>query len=113
MPNLNRDSLQGDTAFVEVLRQMGCAVEYFDHAIEVRGGSTLCGVDIDMNAISDTVMTLAAIAPFAETPTHIRNIGHIRHKETDRIHALATELNRLGVRVEEMADSLTIFRRAN
>ena len=109
VPNLNRDSLQGDTGFVEVLRQMGCEVEYFDKAIEVRGAEVLRGVEIDMNAISDTVMTLAAIAPFAESPTHIRNIGHIRHKETDRIHALATELNRLGVRVEESADSLTIY----
>jgi len=100
--------LQGDTAFVDVLAQMGCDVEYSADFIEVHGPRTLRGVDVDMNAISDTVMTLAAIAPFAEGATRIRNIGHIRHKETDRIHALATELKRLGVRVEETADSLTI-----
>jgi 3-phosphoshikimate 1-carboxyvinyltransferase len=59
--------------------------------------------------MSDTAQTLAAIAPFASTPTRIRNIGHIRHKETDRIAALATELRKLGAQVEERADSLTIY----
>ena len=49
-----------------------------------------------MNAISDTVQTLAAVALFAEGPTEIRGVAHIRHKETDRIAALATELRKLG-----------------
>ncbi len=83
-------------------------VEKGDDFIEVRGPAQLRGVDVDMNAISDTVMTLAAIAPFADSPTTIRNIGHIRHKETDRIHAIVTELRRLGVTVEEQEDSVTI-----
>jgi 3-phosphoshikimate 1-carboxyvinyltransferase len=61
-----------------------------------------------MNAISDTVMTLAAVAPFADGPTVIENVAHIRHKETDRIAAVAAELRRLGVRVDERADGLTI-----
>ena len=60
-----------------------------------------------MNDISDTVMTLAAVACFAEGPTTIRNVAHIRHKETDRLAALATELRRLGAEVEEFADGLT------
>ena len=54
-----------------------------------------------MNDISDTVMTLAAVACFAEGPTTIRNVAHIRHKETDRLAALATELRRVGADVEE------------
>ena len=58
--------------------------------------------------ISDTVMTLAAVACFAEGPTTIRNVAHIRHKETDRLAALATELRRLGAGIEEFADGLTI-----
>jgi 3-phosphoshikimate 1-carboxyvinyltransferase len=61
-----------------------------------------------MNDISDTVMTLAAVACFAKGPTTIRNVAHIRHKETDRLAALATELRRLGAGVDEFADGLTI-----
>ena len=60
-----------------------------------------------MNAISDTVQTLAAVALFADGPTTIRGVAHIRHKETDRIHALAVELRKLGAEVEERADGLT------
>jgi 3-phosphoshikimate 1-carboxyvinyltransferase len=104
---LNRKSLQGDVAFVDVLEQMGCRVEECDSGITVHG-RPLRGVDVDMNAISDTVMTLAAVALFADGPTTIRNVAHIRHKETDRIAALATELRKLGAGVEERGDGLTI-----
>src|SRR5437588_2732178 len=86
---------------------MGCDVARDDEGITVRGGP-LRGVDVDMNGISDTVMTLAAVACFAEGPTTIRNVGHIRHKETDRLAALATELRRLGASVEERADGLRL-----
>ena len=104
---LNRQSIQGDVRFVDVLQQMGCRVEECDAGITVHG-KPLRGLDVDMNAISDTVMTLAAVACFAEGPTTIRNVGHIRHKETDRIAALATELRKLGAAVEERPDGLTI-----
>jgi 3-phosphoshikimate 1-carboxyvinyltransferase len=104
---LTRKSLQGDVRFVAVLAQMGCRVEECDAGITVHGGK-LRGVDVDMNDISDTVMTLGAVACFAEGPTTIRNVAHIRHKETDRIAALATELRNLGAEVEERADGLTI-----
>ena len=104
---LNRASLQGDVRFVDVLAQMGCRVEECDAGITVHGGS-LRGVDVDMNDISDTVMTLAVVACFAQGPTTIRNVGHIRHKETDRIAAVATELRKLGAEVEEREDGLTI-----
>ena len=108
IPGIGSKSLQGDTAFVDVLEQMGCAVNRSGDSITLRGPGILRGVDIDMNGISDTVMTLAAIAPFADSPTSIRNVAHIRHKETDRIRALANELTRLGVTVEEHHDGLTI-----
>jgi 3-phosphoshikimate 1-carboxyvinyltransferase len=107
---LNRSSLQGDVRFVDVLAQMGCRVEECEAGITVHGGK-LRGVDVDMNDISDTVMTLGAVACFAEGPTTVRNIGHIRHKETDRIAALATELRKLGAEVEERDDGLTIHPR--
>ncbi|MHC5542042.1 3-phosphoshikimate 1-carboxyvinyltransferase, partial [Singulisphaera rosea] len=72
-------------------------------------GGPLRGVDVDMNAISDTVMTLAVVALFAQGITRIRNVAHIRHKETDRIAALATELRKFGATVEEHPDGLIIF----
>ena len=107
IPGLSKNALQGDVGFAEVLRQMGCTVEYGADRMTVRG-SALRGVDVDMNGISDTAQTLAAIAPFASGPTRIRNVGHIRHKETDRVAALATELRRIGQHVEEHPDGLTI-----
>jgi 3-phosphoshikimate 1-carboxyvinyltransferase len=104
---LPENSLQGDIAFVHVLADMGCRVEQCTSGITVHG-RPLRGINVDMNAISDTVMTLAAVACFAEGPTTIRNVAHIRHKETDRLTALATELRRVGAEVEEFADGLTI-----
>ncbi|WP_395088356.1 3-phosphoshikimate 1-carboxyvinyltransferase [Armatimonas sp.] len=106
---LGPGSLQGDTQFVRVLEAMGCEVVLANGAIDVHGPEQLTGITLDMNAISDTVMTLAAIAPFASTPTVIENVGHIRHKETDRLAAVVAELTRLGVDVEERPDGLTIY----
>lgn len=104
---LSRQALQGDVGFAAALERMGCSVEYDEHAITVSGGK-LRGVEIDMNAISDTAQTLAVVAPFAEGPTTIRNVAHMRHKETDRIAAVATELRKLGQTVDEHPDGLTI-----
>jgi 3-phosphoshikimate 1-carboxyvinyltransferase len=104
---LTARSLQGDVRFAGLLEEMGCRVVRGDTGLAVRGGP-LRGIDADMNDVSDTVMTLAAVACFADGPTTIRNVGHIRHKETDRLAALATELRRLGAGVEEFADGLTI-----
>lgn len=108
IPGLGADSSQGDMRFAEVLREMGCEVELKADSIEVRGPRRLRGVEVDMNEFSDTMMTLAAIAPFAEGATVIRNIEHTRHQETDRISAVATELARLGVEVRERRDALKI-----
>jgi 3-phosphoshikimate 1-carboxyvinyltransferase len=104
---LGESSLQGDVRFAEALGQMGCGVAWEPNGITVTGGA-LHGIDIDMNDISDTVMTLAAVACFADGPTIIRNVAHIRHKETDRLAALATELRRLGATIKEKTDGLTI-----
>ena len=62
-----------------------------------------------MNAISDVVQTLCCIAPFATDPVHVRNVAHMRIKETDRIVALVTELQKLGVRVDMREDGLTVY----
>jgi 3-phosphoshikimate 1-carboxyvinyltransferase len=105
--DLPERSLQGDVHFADLLADMGCRVEKCSSGITVHGRS-LRGIDVDMNAISDTVMTLAVVACLAEGPTTIRNVAHIRHKETDRLAALATELRKVGAEVEEFADGLTI-----
>ncbi len=104
---MKRDMLQGDVLFVDALARMGCVVTESAEGITVEG-RPLRGIDIDMNAISDTMMTLAAVACFAEGPTTIRNVAHVRHKETDRIAAMATELRKLGAGVVEFEDGLTI-----
>ena len=105
---LGSTSVQGDMGFLDVLEHMGCEVERTADETTVSGGP-LKGVDVDMNAISDTVMTLAVVALFASGHTRIRNVAHIRHKETDRISALATELRKLGATVEEKPDGLLII----
>lgn len=101
-------TLQGDITFVDVLERMGCRVERGHADVTVSGPATLGGIDIDMNAISDTVQTLAAIAPFARDPVVIRNVRHIRYKETDRLAAVVTELRRLGIDVDESEDGMVI-----
>ena len=106
--NISCRSKQGDIAFLDVLQQMGCAVNIGADYIEVTGPASLRGVDVDMRDISDTAQTLAAIAPFASSPTRIRGVDFIRAKETDRIAATCAELTRLGVDVQEHLDGLTI-----
>ena len=100
--------MQGDVAFVDCLRTDGLrSASAMPDSITVVG-RPLRGIDVDMNAISDTVQTLAVVALFRRGPTTIRNVAHIRHKETDRIAALATELRKLGADVKERTDGLTI-----
>ena len=105
---ISRRSSQGDLVFLDVLGRMGCAVAETKAGIEVRGAETLSGVDVDMRDIPDTAQTLAALAPFAQSPTRIRGIASARLKETDRIAATCSELRRLGVQVEEFEDGLFI-----
>lgn len=106
--HLSTRSAQGDVQFVRVLEQMGCQVTVSDAGITVRGPHQLKGIDVDMKTISDTALTLAAIAPFADSKVAIRNIEHTRWQETDRIHAMVTELRKLGVPVVEHRDGLEI-----
>lgn len=107
--NISRNSLQGDIAFLDVLQKMGCTVAETDNCLLVTGHSPLRGINVDMRDIPDTAQTLAAVAPFAASPTRIRGIASARVKETDRIHATVVELARLGIRVEEHEDGLTIY----
>lgn len=107
VPGLGRSSLQGDVRFASVLSSYGADVEVGDHELRVTGGA-LRGGTYDLADISDTVPTLAAIAPFAEEPTIITGVGFIRRKETDRIAAVVAELQRLGVRAAELDDGVRV-----
>jgi len=109
--DLTGKNIQGDEYFTSLLKAMGCRVERCSSGTTVLGRA-MHGVDEkDMSSFSDLVMTLAAVACFAEGPTTIRNVAHIRHKETDRISALATELRKIGAEVEEYTDGLKILPR--
>ena len=111
LDNLTRRSRQGDVAFLDILTAMGCTVTEGDDWTAVTGPTRggLRGMEVDMRHIPDTAQTLAAIAPFAATPTTIRGIASARVKETDRVAATVTELRRLGVEVEEYPDGLKIY----
>jgi 3-phosphoshikimate 1-carboxyvinyltransferase len=105
---LGRPSLQGDAKFFGVLEAMGAAVKWREDAVRVTGSGRLAGVDVDLAEMPDMVATLAVLAPFADSPTRIRGVGFVRHHESDRLSALATELGRLGAQVEELDDGLAV-----
>jgi 3-phosphoshikimate 1-carboxyvinyltransferase len=105
---LGARSMQGDIAFIRLLQQMGARARWFSDAVEVEGSGVLAGVDVSMAAMPDMVATLAAIAPLAKSITRIHGVGFIRHHESDRIRALATELRRVGATVRETDDGLEI-----
>ncbi|MGW7360158.1 3-phosphoshikimate 1-carboxyvinyltransferase [Streptomyces sp. NPDC054802] len=109
VPHLGKDSLQGDLRFAEVLARTGARVETGPDATTVTGtGPLRGGLDVDMGDISDTFMTLAAVAPLADGPVTIRGIRHARFKESDRITAVAENLRAGGIRVEEEEDRITV-----
>lgn len=107
--NLGLRSLQGDARFVEILREMGAKVEQTEETTTVSGTTHLHGVEVDMGDISDVMMTLAAIAPLADSPTHISNVGHARHKESDRVAVMVKNLARCGIRCYEGPDWIRIY----
>ncbi|MDE7417952.1 MAG: 3-phosphoshikimate 1-carboxyvinyltransferase [Lachnospiraceae bacterium] len=108
--HVTKECMQGDLKFLGLLEQMGCMVSDTPEGIGVQGAADgrLKGITVDMKDFSDQAMTLAALAPFADGDVRIENIGHIRLQESDRIHAIVTELARLGVSCEEESDAITI-----
>lgn len=105
--NVPEVSLQGDTALVAMLEQMGCSVAY-KQGITLTGPKKLRGIEVDMGDCPDVAPTLAVVAARATGRTVIKNIAHLRIKECDRINAVATELAKMGARVEEKEDALII-----
>lgn len=103
-------SLQGDTEFLSILEKMGCRVTRTNEGICITGpAGRLHGLTVDMSSCSDQAITLAAIAPFADSPVTITGIGHIRGQESDRLSAIAENLTAMSIRCEERADSITIY----
>lgn len=110
IPGMKRaDSIQGDVAFLSVLEEMGCFVNETSEDLVLQGPTQLQGVDVNMEDFSDTFMTLAALAPFAATPTTIRHIGHTRLQESNRISAMCRGLQAMQIQVEEGQDWITIY----
>jgi len=110
VPALGTSSAQGDLAFVDLLEAMGARVERGSDATTVTGpaGGLRGGQTFDMNAISDTMMTLAALAPYADAPVTITGVAHTRRKESDRVSVMAEGLRACGVPVEEGEDWLRV-----
>lgn len=109
--NVHFNSLQGDTQFLRILEKTGCEVKDTPEGILAvpPADGILRGITADMSACSDQAITLAAIAPFADAPTTITGIGHIRFQECNRMQAIVTELTKMGVRCEEQENSITIY----
>lgn len=105
------DSMQGDVQFLKILEQMGARLEENADGIILYppADGTYHGVNVDMSACSDQAITLAAIAPFADAPTTIRGIGHIRFQECNRMNAIVTELGKMDISCEETDTSITIY----
>jgi 3-phosphoshikimate 1-carboxyvinyltransferase len=109
LPGFNFDSVQGEAQFWRVLEKMGVAIERTHDGIRVRGpAGRLRAVDVDMGDLPDVVQTLAILAAHADGVTRIHNIGHLVHKESNRIFDTALELGKMGIRVEASADALII-----
>jgi 3-phosphoshikimate 1-carboxyvinyltransferase len=105
---VGKESQQGDSRCADVLAAMGCRVKKERDAITVTGGGLLRSVDWNCSDIPDVVPTLAVVALFAHGRTRLRGVAHLRHKESDRIASMASELRKLGGKVKELRDGLEI-----
>ncbi|MFH9474758.1 3-phosphoshikimate 1-carboxyvinyltransferase [Streptomyces anulatus] len=108
VPGLGAGALQGDLRFVDVLRAMGAAVEVGADATTVRSTGRLRGLTVNMRDISDTMPTLAAIAPYADGPVRIEDVANTRVKECDRLEACAENLRAMGITVHTGPDWIEI-----
>ena len=105
--NLDLESVQGDIDFLSVLARMGCHLTSSLEGLTVEGGP-LQGIHMDMSAMPDLVPTLAVLAAFADGETVISGVAHLRHKESNRLASVVTELGKMGVTAEETPDGLRI-----
>ena len=105
--HIDAHSLQGDKKQVSILEQMGCRVTEAGGVVSVSGGD-LTAVDVDMSDTPDAVPAIAVVAAFANGTTRIRNIGHLRVKECDRIDAVCSQLEKMGIKTCQEIDAMAI-----
>ncbi len=105
--NLSPESSQGDLRFLEVLALMGCRIGTDPEGLTVQGGP-LTGIEVNLADLPDQVPTLAVLAAFAQGDTVITGVPHLKHKESDRLGAVAGELRKLGIEAQETGDGLVI-----
>jgi 3-phosphoshikimate 1-carboxyvinyltransferase len=103
-----RSTTQAGDALREILTLMGGEVELGEDGLSVRGTGVVHGLDFDLHDVGELTPTVAALCALADSPSHLRGVAHIRGHETDRLAALANELNGLGGHVTETEDGLTI-----
>ena len=108
IPGWPQYTTQAGDALRDLLDAMGADVSLDRERLTVRGTGELYGLDADLRAAGELTPVVAALAALAESPSHLRGIAHLRGHETDRLAALATELNRLGGNVTETEDGLVI-----
>ncbi len=92
----------------EIFTEMGAHVEFVEDGLKVSGGESIHGIDIDLHDVGELTPSIAALAALADSPSHLRGIGHLRLHETDRLAALTREINGLGGAVEEEETALHI-----
>ncbi len=104
------NSLQGDIKFLELLEQMGADIKDEDDGVLVDCSfvTSFEGLEVDMHDFSDQALTFAVVAAFAQTPSVIRNVGHIRHQESNRMMVIKSELEKIGCTVEIKEDDILI-----
>ncbi len=107
--NLNPNDVQGDKRIIELLRDFGAEVKVEKNSVKVIGRKKLNNIDADCSDNPDLVPVLAVLGAMGEGKTRLYNIEHLRYKEVDRLKALTTELEKLGVEIKEKEDSLQIY----
>ena len=103
-----RKTTQPGDQLREIFTRMGSTCEFVEGGLKLVGGASIHGIDIDLHDVGELTPSIAALAALADSPSHLRGIGHLRLHETDRLSALTTELNLLGGKVSEDETSLQI-----
>lgn len=109
--NISLGSLQGEIQYLQLLEKLGCVVTERDNGVAVKKKDAMNypGFEIDMNDFSDQALTAAVLGVFANGPVAIKNIGHIKYQECDRINACVTEMSKLGIRCQETTNGIVVY----
>ena len=106
--NLFKNSKQGDKLILNILKKMGAKIEIFDDYVEISSEGNLKGIDVDLSNAPDLLITVAILAALADGTTNITDVKHARVKETDRIATTCSELKKLGCKLKEFEDGMSI-----